>query len=315
MYKLCHFGCLIIVLFLSSSCKWRPRTYLSGYTDTLYLYISSPSQGYLKTKYVTKGQFFKKEQLLYELDNMPDEANYRAALHQFRQAKNILNDLEMPRRAPEISAIEFQIKQINQNIDRTQKHYERLLNLKDQHFVDPDTLYTNQKLLEELRYQKKQFEENLKLAHLGARTEQIKAQNQAKKSALFHLQALKWYLQHKKIDAPGDGYVFDIFYSNGELIPANKPVMCLVLPENNYIEFFIAANELSKVSYGKTIEYQYYHNASWHLAKINFISQTAEYMPPILYTQQHQEELVFRIRATPLDKHRMILGQPIKIKI
>jgi HlyD family secretion protein len=89
----------------------------------------------------------------------------------------------------------------------------------------------------------------------------------------------------------------------------------VVLPENNYIEFFVPANQLSQLSYQQELEYQYYGDKAWKKAKINYISQTAEYMPPILYTQDHQDELVFRIRAQPDITQNMILGQPIKIRI
>ncbi len=310
-------GIIIIIMVVScfAACKWRPKSYFSGYTDTIYLYLSSPSQGYFKQKFISKGESFKKDQVLYQLDAMPDEANYQAAYFQFLQSKNILKDLKRPRRKPEIAAIEFQIHQINQSIDRTKKHYERLLLLKDKQYVDVDTLYTNQKMVEELQFQKKQLEENLKLAHMGARLYQIKAQSQTQKASSIHLQELKWYLEHKQVSAPRDGYVFDVFYSIGELIPANKPVMSVILPENNFIEFFVSADDVANILLKQSIEYQYYGGKKWLPAEINYISQTAEYMPPVLYSQQHQEELVFRIRAKPLEQTHFILGQPIDVRL
>lgn len=306
---------LFFVFCFLTACKWKSKTYFNGYTDTLYLYLSSPSQGLFKKKYVSKGESFKKGQILYLLDSMPDDANYQSVLRQYRQAQNILQDIQRPKRQPEILAIEFQIHQVSESIARVQKHYDRLLLLKQKQYVDADTLFTNQKMVEELKYQKKQLEENLKLAHMGARMYQIKAQKQAQKAIFQHLKELNWYLQLKKISAPSQGYVFDIFYSIGELIPANQPVMSVVLPENNYIEFFVPANQLSQLSYQQELEYQYYGDKAWKKAKINYISQTAEYMPPILYTQDHQDELVFRIRAQPDITQNMILGQPIKIRI
>ncbi len=306
---------LILIFIIAAVFQRHSKLYFSGYTDTLYLYLSSPSQGYFKQKFVSKGEHFKKHQLLYELEAMPDEANYQTALFQYRQAKNILKDLKRPRRQPEIAAIKFQIHQIDESIARTKKHYDRLLLLKDKQYVDVDTLYTNEKMVEELKYQKKQLEENLKLSQMGARIDQIKAQNQVKKSSYFHLQELKWYLQHKQASAPADGYVFDIFYSIGELITANKPVMSVVLPENNYIEFFVSAHDVSKIFLHQTVEYQYFGDNKWFAAEINYISQTAEYMPPVLYTQQHQDELVFRIRAKPANQNIFILGQPIEVRL
>lgn len=315
MFKRALLFVFIIVLGVFSACQWKTKKIFSGYTDTLYLYLSSPTQGYFKQQYVQKGQSFKAKQVLYELDNMPDKLQLQSAYAQYMQAKKTLIDLKRPKRKPEIAAIVYQIEQVNANIAKTHMHLTRLLKLQQKQFIDPDTVYTQQKSLAELEFQKKQLQENLKLAQMGARRYQIKAQNQAKKSSQFHMQEIQWNLAHKKVSAPLDGYVFDIFYSIGELIPANKPVMSVVLPENNYIEFFVTAKEVSFLKLNQQIEFQYYGDKNWHRAHIHYISQTVEYMPPVLYTQEHQDELVFRIRARPDIKERFILGQPISIRI
>jgi HlyD family secretion protein len=309
------FCIFILNIFMLGACKWHPKLSFSGYTDTLYLYLSSPSQGYLKEKFILKGQAFKKGQILYELDAMPDIVQLETAFAQYQQAQKTLIDLQRPRRKPEIAAIEFQIQQIDANIEKTNMHYQRLLKLKDKQYIDPDTLFTNQKLVEELQFQKKQLQENLRLSHMGARRYQIKAQQRAQKAARYHWKEVAWYLEHKKVSAPKDGYVFDIFYSIGELIPANKPVMSVVLPENNFIEFFVPAKNLKYLQLNQRIDYQYYGDNTWYSADINYISQTAEYMPPVLYTQHHQDDLVFRIRAKPMDTKQFILGQPINVRV
>ncbi len=314
MFKRAFLLLIMIALSVFSACQWKTKRSYSGYTDTLYLYISSPTQGYFNKKFVEKGQSFRKKQILYELDSMPDQAQYQAANAQYLQAKKIYVDLKRPKRSPEIAAIEYQIEQINANISKTNMHLTRLLKLQQKQFVDPDTVYTQQKSLEELQFQKKQLQENLKLAHMGARRYQIQAQGEAMMAAQFRMQEIEWDLAHKKASAPKDGYVFDIFYSIGELIPANKPVMSVVLPENNYIEFFVSAKDIHDFKFDQEIAFQYYGEKIWHGAHINYISQTAEYMPPVLYTQEHQDELVFRVRAHPDLDERFILGQPILIR-
>jgi len=306
---------ILIIYSVLLACKWPAKIRFDGYTDTMYLYVSSPAQGYLKAKYVEKGRLFKKNQLLYELDAMPDIANLEQAAARFRQEKMVLTDLMLPKRQPEIAAIKYQIKQTDAELDKASTHYQRLIKLQKNQFVDADTLYANQQMVKELQFQKKQLLENMKLAKLGARPYQIKAQQQAVEEAKYNWQVAKWAVDHKKAVAPSDGYVFEIFYTLGELIPANKPVMSVVLPENNYIEFFVTAKHIQRLHLGQSIKFQYYDEKSWHVANINYIANTAEYMPPILYTQSHQEELVFRVRAKPELMKNFILGQPVQVNI
>lgn len=315
MFKRSLLFLIIIALGVFSACQWKTKRSFAGYTDTLYLYLSSPTQGYFKQQYVQKGQAFKANQVLYELDSMPDKLQFQSAYAQYLQAKKILMDLKRPKRKPEIAAIFYQIEQVNANIAKTHMHLTRLLKLQQKQFIDPDTVYMQQKSLAELEFQKKQLQENLKLAYMGARHNQIKAQSQAKNASQFHMQELEWNLAHKKVAAPRDGYVFDIFYSIGELIPANKPVMSVVLPENNFVEFFVTAKNMKDLKLNQQIEFQYYGDNLWRGARIHYISQTAEYMPPVLYTQEHQDELIFRIRARPLKIEHFILGQPITVRV
>lgn len=287
--------------------------HFSGYTDTLYVYLSSPSMGYLDHKFVERGQIVKKNDPLYYLSPSPDLEAYQANKWAVYQARKSLKDLKLPRRQPEIMAIEYQLRQTQTSMARVETHLNRLLKLVKKQFVDPDTIDNQAKTLEELGFQAKQLEENLKLSKMGSRPKQIKAQAGAVKAALAKALESKWYLEHKYMNAPDDGYIFDTFYSQGELVPAQKPVMVMVVPENNYIEFFVTASDVSHLNLQMPITYQFYGDDSAHEALISYISQTVEYMPPVLYTPNFQQELVYRIRAKPRTVHSFPLGQPVDV--
>lgn len=295
------------------SCKAKHPLHFYGYTDTLYVYLSSPSAGYLKHKYVERGQPVKRKELLCRLSSDPELSNFKANYWAMNQAKRMWYDSRLPRRRPEIMAIDNQIRQTKTSIDKVENHLNRLLKLEKQHFVDADTLDNQSKTLKELSFQEKQYQENLKLAKMGARAQQIKAQYAAFRASKAKFKESKWYLAHKLIYAPNDGYIYDTFYNQGELVPAQKPVLVMVVPINNYIEFFVSAKDISKLSINMPIEYQFYGQTKQRLATINYISATVEYMPPVLYTPDYQEELVFRVRAKPKDTKDFILGQPVEV--
>ena len=291
----------------------KHKMHFSGYTDTLYVYLSSPSMGFLDQKLVKRGDEVHQNQILCPLSISPDLEISTAAQFNYKQAKYTKKDLQLPRRLPEIMAIENQILQTKAQIRRVELHLNRLLKLKEKQFIDPDTLDNQTQTLKELNFQQKQYEENLRLAKMGSRYQQIRAQRFAMKAMRAKWKESLWYLTHKTIRAPKDGYVFEVFYTEGELIPAQKPVLVMVVPEYNYVEFFVSAAEVSKIQKGQKILYQFYGDKLKYTAAINYISNKAEYMPPILYTSDHQEELVFRVRAKPESKKTFPLGQPIEV--
>ncbi len=312
MYKAFLYIFIVFIVMLSG-CKPRFKHHYNGYTDTLYLYLSSPSQGYLKYRPVQRGTLVTKKQLIYMLDLEPEASQIKAAKYALAQANRELIDLRMPRRLPEIMAIQNQVLQVDTSIARVQNHLNRLLKLEEQQFVDKDTLDFNEKTLQELKYQKFQFEENLKLSKMGARIQQINAKRAAIEIAKNRVKEVEWYLQSKMMKAPSNGYVFDVFYSVGELVPAGKPVVSMVVPQNNYVEFFVSSEDISGLKLHDTIYYQFYDDTQYQPARIYFISQSVEYMPPVLFTPEYQHELVFRVRALPLNAKKFTIGQPVEV--
>lgn len=303
---------LVLTLFGLCACH-KPKQHFSGYTDTLYVYLSAPSMGYVDEKKVERGQTVRAGQLLLRLSAEPNRFAVKANFARYRQEQHVLNDLKLPRRPPEIMAIEAELQQAIAARDRVALHLNRLLKLQKKQFIDPDTIDNQTQTLKELNFRVKQVQENLTLAKMGARSEQIKAQFFAMKAAKQEWQQATWYLQSKAIRAPKAGYVFDTFYSPGELVPPQQPVLVMVVPENNYLEFFVNAKQMSHLALGQQLSYQFYGDKTQHLATINYISASVEYMPPILYTPDFQEELVFRVRAKPKDSQHFILGQPVDI--
>lgn len=262
-----------------------------------------------------RGTPVRKNQLIYMLDLEPEASQLKAAKFGLIQAKHRLMDLRMPRRMPEIMAIQDQVFQTNANIERVQNHLNRLLKLKAQQFVDLDTLDFNEKTLQELKYQKLQFEENLKLSKMGARIQKIKAQRAAIEIAKSRIKEVEWYIHSKTMRSPSVGYVFDVFYSVGELVPAGKPIVSMVIPQNNYVEFFASSHDISSLKLHQTIFYQFYGDTALHPARIYFISQSVEYMPPVLFTPEYQHELVYRVRAVPLETKNFTIGQPVEVYV
>lgn len=313
LFLFCIFIGFLGLLFFISLFFPPAKKHFSGYTDTFYVYLSSPSMGFVEQKKIERGTPFKKGQVLLSLSQEPDASQLQAANAMLAQADKILLDLKRPRRRPEREAIKNQILQVQASIDKITLFYNRIVKLSAKQFVAQDTIDTNRKMIEELKFQKKALEENLKLSKMGARPAQISAQTQAIKGLRAKIFEVSWYLEHKKMIAPADGYVFDIFYNIGDFVPAQKPILSLVLPDNNYIEFFVSAHDMKLLHLNQMLHFHYFDDDQMHAAKIFYISQTVEYMPPILFTHSYQEELVFRVRARPLQTNKFLLGQPIEV--
>ena len=50
-------------------------------------------------------------------------------------------------------------------------------------------------------------------------------------------------------------------------------------------------------------------------ARVSFISRTAEYTPPVIYSTEERSKLVFLIEARPDEAERLRVGQPVSVAL
>lgn len=116
-------------------------------------------------------------------------------------------------------------------------------------------------------------------------------------SAQKSLTQAQWSLQQKTSFAPVAGSVFDTFYRVGEKVAANQPVLALLAPANIHLLFYIPENKLSTIHLGQKVYFDCDGCKRKTAAIINYISPTAEYTPPIIYSRETRYSLVYLVRA------------------
>lgn len=307
-------GLLCLCMGLFVGCH-RSEHHYQGYIESDTIYLSEPFSGVLKHRYVHRGEVVKKGQLLFEIDPDPETYKLMQASASLAQGQQLLADLQEPRRVPEIDAIKAQITQVEAEISLATLRLKRNQTLFNKKVIPPDTLDAAQELLNEKLAQKAQLEANLALAQLGARPKQIDAQIDANKSLAAAKDHAQWALAQKKIVAPADGFMFDIFYREGEFVTAAAPVASLLARENIYIEFFVPLQDLHDLSLRKNITYNYLQDSKTYHAKIVYVSPKAEYMPPLVYSNDNFDKLVFRIKAKILDTNDVFPGEPVTVHV
>lgn len=111
------------------------------------------------------------------------------------------------------------------------------------------------------------------------------------------LKETEWSLNQKTIYSPITGEVFDTFYYVGEKVPENHPVLSILAPEYIRVLFYVPESLLSKIKLGQTIAFSCDSCNKKTLAKISYISPEAEYTPPVIYSKDTRNKLVYLIRA------------------
>jgi len=113
--------------------------------------------------------------------------------------------------------------------------------------------------------------------------------------------------------APVSGTIQQIYFREGEMVPAQRPVLSIMPPGNMKLRFFVPETELPKLAIGDEVRVTCDNCAADLTAKIYFIATSAEYTPPVIYSLDERNKLVYLIQARPSRPDALRVGQPISV--
>jgi len=113
--------------------------------------------------------------------------------------------------------------------------------------------------------------------------------------------------------APVSGTIQQIYFREGEMVPAQRPVLSIMPPGNMKLRFFVPEQDLPKLSIGDEVRVTCDNCAADLTAKIYFIATSAEYTPPVIYSLDERNKLVYLIQARPSRPDSLRVGQPISV--
>ena len=304
----------MIILFLLVGCHPSKQRY-QGYVEGEMLYLALPFSGEMQDLHAHRGAYVKKGDLLFVLNPMPQVFDVKQTTALLQQGQAQWMDLKKPKRIPEIDAIKAQLKQVEAQISLADIRVKRNQTLFDKRVMDKDTLDDAIAHLKEVQGLKLQYEANLAFALLGARPDQTNAQRAGNTALEAALQQAQWNLSQKQLYAPAEGFIFDTYYKQGEFVEAAHPVMSLLTRDNTWIEFFVPLAHLDAIVLGNNITYFYPGSDVPMNATIAYIASTAEYIPPLVYSRDNADKIVFRIKAAIHDDTKLIAGVPVTVVV
>ncbi|MBO3762005.1 HlyD family efflux transporter periplasmic adaptor subunit [Ciceribacter sp. L1K22] len=152
------------------------------------------------------------------------------------------------------------------------------------------------------------------LAGLSARNEAVRQAKGAMDAAAAELAAAQVALERLSIDTPAAGIVQTLYYHVGEVVPAGRPVVSLLVPEDMRVRFFVSETEIAGIAPGQTVHVTC-DGCQPMDARISFVSEQAEYTPPEIYSMEERAKLVYRVDATPNDPRQLRAGIPVDVSL
>jgi len=108
--------------------------------------------------------------------------------------------------------------------------------------------------------------------------------------------------------------VQDTYFTEGEWVPAGRPVVSLLPPGNVKARFYVQEASLSGIAIGRQIQVGCDGCPAQIPGKVSFVSSQAEYTPPVLYSKESRSKLMFLIEAR-LEGNALRPGQPVDVRL
>jgi len=312
-------GLLILFSLGLSACNRHP-SYL-GYVEGRLTYISSPNSGKLTSLPVLRGQDVKTGDLLFQLESQPQSSDLNAALATVNQVMADLADKQKGDRPSELDAITAQLQQAQAQVEYAKKDVSRKQKLVSKNAIEQNQLDVANENLKIAEAGVKLYQANLTTGNLGAREDQIKSVQAQLENAKANLEKAQWNLQQKTVNSPLDAEVFDTYYRVGEQVPANQAVLSILAPADIKVIFYVDETSLSRIKVGQQVKVNCDACRSGITAVIRFISPSAEYTPPIIYSRSARTKLVYEVEAE-FDRNKarqkgamLNPGEPVEVLI
>lgn len=267
-----------LITLVLTGCKKEDKSF-SGYVDTNLVYLSADFGGRLSNLAVQKGQLVKNKQLLFQLEQKGER--YNVTMSQ-------LNNKDLLAQRQQV-LIQLNFNEIN---------YRRIKGMRQQNAASQSDL-------------------DAALRDLKVSKQQIAALDTKIKNNQVDTADKEWQLTRKENFAQEEGIIFDTYYTKGEFVQPGYPILSMITKNNIKAIFFVPEEKLNQLRLNEKVKITTDKNPDFAIGHIFYISNIAEYTPPIIYSREERHRLVFRVEAkidSP-DLEKIHLGQPVTLEL
>ena len=114
--------------------------------------------------------------------------------------------------------------------------------------------------------------------------------------------------------APAAARIDEVFFQKGEWVSANQPVVALLPDEKIKVRFYVPEAEVARYRPGTDVRFSCDACASGLTATIRYVSPRPEFTPPVIFTRDSRDRLVFMVEAYPKRPAGLQPGLPVDVE-
>lgn len=307
--------CVFALPLLLAGCGGDELPRFQGYVDVDLVRLAPSQGGRLQELLVDRGDEVKLDQTLARLEATPENAALQQSQAELRQAQANARDLSTGKRPEEIAVLRAQLAQAESNRQLAERQLKRLRSVYERGFVSQEDIDRQQTVLDAETARVAELRAAVKSGELAARAQQRQAAEANIAATRAGEDINRWKLDEKTLHAPENGHIEQVYFRPGEWVNAGQPVLDLYAPNHLKIRFFVPLATLPRLKRGLVVRIHCDGCAQEIPATVRFISAQSEFTPPVIYSREQRQKLVYLVEATPTQTEHLHAGQPVDISL
>ena len=285
---------------------------LSGYIEGEPLYLAAPVAGTVTAMYVARGDEVQAGAPLFAVDPQQSADAVRQAEAALAEARAQAIDARKGQRPSEIGVLSANLAAAEARSRDAQIQYRRTTELAAAGVASRQQLDDARAAAQQATAQVAAAQRQRETATLGARPDQVSAADARVRQAEAALSSAQARLAQVAPAAPAAARVEDVFFQRGEWAPANQPILSLLPDERIYVRFFAPERTLAAYRPGRVVRFSCDGCRQGLTARIVYVSPRPEFTPPVIYSRETRDRLVYLVEARP--SVRLNPGQPVDVQ-
>ena len=294
-----------VVLWLMLTGSRRERT-LSGYIEGEELYLASPVAGTVASVSALEGARVAAGQQLFAIDPAT-----LAAQQQQREANVAASQTQIASADANARQADADVAAAVADSDKARQDLARLLRVRSD-----DSAAVAGKDLDAARAALREANARVAASQKAAdaRRAQVEAARAQTLEAKGGQREAQIRINQLSPAAPAAGRVEEVYFQPGEWVNANQAVVAL-LPDNKVkVRFYVPEQQVAAYMPGRTVRFSCDGCAGGLSAVIRYVAPRPEFTPPIIYSRDSRDRLVFMVEAYPARPATFQPGLPVDVE-
>ena len=270
-----------------------------GYVEGDYVLLAPIEVAQVETISVRRGDRVEAGAPLVTLES--DEASIAVAQAEaaLAQAQAQLADLQVGKRPEEIAVLEAALRSAKAQADDADRTLARTKDLLKRN-VAAQAQYDDATMQAEVAQAAiGQAQANLAVGRLPARPETIKAAENQVKQAQATLEQARWRLSKRTLTAPAPGRIDDVIRNPGDTAGPSAPVISMLPDGAVKLTVYVPEAAFSSIKVGTLLDVRCDGCGPGLKARVSYVSPDPEFTPPVIYSLENRQKLVYLIEARP----------------